>query len=201
MKFEEATKESIKYLKSDAFKNREDAEDTIPQVHHLIKINELGFLTTDSQQGRNYSGFNEDNGKYYEIRERAYINGFMKREDALKFIEYLNSYTDKIAFFIYNQSGKEFEDIFYKQDPKLIPSIPVTVSSSAKTKKDLTKFYSHTKIPTIFPESLYNFEKKQKHLNKSEDVLIVCVIDSVYGRKAPSLKGLYNDIYHALGSK
>lgn len=200
MKFKEALKESIKYLESDDFKNREDAEDTLPQIHNLIKINKLGLLTTGSQQGRVYQGYNPDTKRYYEIRERAQLSGFMPRVKALHLIEYLNSHTDKIAFFVHSQPGKEFEKLFYEGNPELIPSIPITVSASSLKKVKFTKFFSDSKNPTIFPESLYNFEKKNAHLNKSEDVLLIIIIDPVYGREAPSSNGLYKDVFNALKS-
>ena len=198
MKFKDALKESIKYLQSDEFKKREDAEDTLPQIDNLIKINELGLLTIGSQQGRNQRGYNPDTKRYYETRERAQLMGFMPRVRGSQLIEYLNSHTDKIAFFVHSQAGKEFEKIFYEGNPELIPNIPITVSASSLKKEKLTKFYSDSTIQTIFPESLYNLEKKRAHLNKSEDVLFIIIIDPVYGRKAPSINGLYKDLFNAL---
>ena len=86
MKFADAIKANIKNLRSDEFKNREDAEDTLPEIETFVKINRLGFLTTGSQQGRNYKGYNDESKRFYEIHERAFIDGFMERKKALKFI-------------------------------------------------------------------------------------------------------------------
>ncbi len=199
MKFDDARKEMIKYLSSDEFKEREDAETTIPAIQILKEINKAGLLTTNSQTGEDEKGFNKETKRYYHIVERAYIDGFMKRERALKVIEYLNAYTDKIAYFIYVNPDPAFQKLFYEGDVKAVPSIPVTVSgSSSKSNKDIKQLFSATTMPTTLPQSTADFYKKNAKLNKSEDVLWLTFIDPEYGRNALKKDGLFTVVLDAL---
>ncbi len=199
MKFDEARKEMIKHLDTDEFKSREDAKTTLPAIKVLQQINKGGFLTTNSQTGEDYKGFNKESGKHYHIRERAYLDGYMKKEKALKFIQYMNTYTDKIAFFIYGNPDPAFEKEYFKGSVADFPSIPVTVSgSSAKSASDITKFAPATRMPTVVPKSTVDFYKKHAKINKGEDVLWVSVIDPVYGRNALGKDGLFKVVADAL---
>lgn len=199
MKFDDARKEMVKYLSSDEFKGREDAQTTIPAIPILQEINKAGLLTTNSQTGEDEKGFNKETKRYYHIVERAYIDGYMKRERALNLIEYLNAYTDKIAFFIYVNPDPAFEKLFYEGPVKAVPSIPVTVSgSSSKSYKDIKQLFPDTKIHTTLPQSTVDFYKKNAKLNKSEDVLWVTFIDPEYGRNALQKKGLFTVVLDAL---
>ena len=123
----------------------------------------------------------------------------MMREKALKLIEYLNTYTDKVAYFIYENPDPAFEKLYFEGDVKAVPSIPVTVSgSSTKSYADIKKLSSFTKMPTTLPKSTADFYKKTVKLNKSEDVLWVTVIDPQYGRHALTKNGLFTVVLEAL---
>lgn len=190
MKFKDAQKFVIKYLESDSFKNREDAETTINTIPLLKTINNNGFITENSQQGINSSGYNSSTGLYYSIKERAYISGFMKTQHAVKFTSWINTHTDKVAFIIY-QVNKNVD--FSK-----LPFIPVTVTANGKDKSDLTNFKPYTKIRTVLPENDITFLKKNSKLNLNESIEYISVIDPVYGRKSTNKNGLISDVIHGL---
>jgi hypothetical protein len=190
MKFQDAQKFVIKYLESDSFKNREDAQDTIIAIPLLKTINTKGFITQDSQQGINSSGYNSSTGLYYSMKERAYVNGFMKQKDTQKFISWMNTYTDKIAFIVYQVDN----DI----DFSILPFIPVTVSATGKNKNELNHFVPNTRIRTILPENDIKFLKKTSKLSLKEQIDYISVIDPVYGRKAMNKNGLLSDIIFGL---
>jgi hypothetical protein len=203
--FENALNQTIEYLSSDEFKSREDAQTTLPAIKDLQEVNRKGYLTVDSQQGVIEKGQNSESNHlysnhFYEIRERAYLDGFMKKEQAYKFIDWLNTYTDKIAFQTYAVPGKEFEKVFNQRLDGRIPTIPVTVSASTLNKDEtLTKFTPYTAIPTILPKYGVELEKKDAHIKASENVIMVVVIDPIYGRHAMSTPGgLFEDVFKAL---
>ena len=96
MKFTDAKKKIIQMFDSDNFKQRIRDEDRtmIRHLDILKEINKYGYLTTESQAGRKcYKGKKSYfDGKPYEIKERAYISGFMKKDNAEKFIKEMGIY-------------------------------------------------------------------------------------------------------------
>lgn len=199
MKFDEARKAMVKYFDSDEFKDREDAKTTLPAIKVLQEINKAGFLTTNSQTGEDSSGFNPDTKNYYRIKERSYLDGYMKKEKAIKFIDHINTYTDKIAYFVYGNPDPAFEKLYFGPDKNAVPSIPVTVSgTSKKSVGDIDDLSAYTRLPTTLPQSTFDFYKSHAKINKSEDVHWVSVIDSVYGRHALKKDGLFTVVLEAL---
>lgn len=180
MNFNNAKKRMIKYLESDAFKNREDAQTTLKSIKILQKINQLGFITNDSQEGVIETGTISESPspkkrKKYVIKERAYVTGFMKRNQSKEFVDRMNSLTDKIAFII---------DINKNTDNY----IAVTTQNNVP----FTKIFLNLNIKT------FNFIKSEAYLDKDEEVDCVACIDPVYGRLATSKDGLYKDIIKSL---
>ena len=106
MKYSKAIHKMIKYLDSDEFSNRNDAKNTIKSIPILKNINKKGYLTTDSQEGILSSGKHYITGKNFKMKERAYIIGFIKTQDAIKYSENLNKNSDKVAMIIYIISDK-----------------------------------------------------------------------------------------------
>lgn len=186
MKFSDARQRMIKYLQSEDFTSREDAQTT--NTDNLIQINKKGFLTENSQEGILHSGFNKDTQKYFLIKERAYVTGFMKNSEVEEFVNRINNTTDKVAFSII-PSVKE-ESSF----------ITVTVSASAESKAKLktTPLTPATKLFTSLPDEVLKSIKKSVHINQTEAVSLVAVFDPVYGRKATSVKGVFKDILNHL---
>jgi hypothetical protein len=200
MKFADAQKKMIDYLGSSEFSEREDANTTISSVPILQKIIKKGFITQNSQEGIITSGFNKETQRYYHIEERAYLMGFMKRDDAIKFVEWMNTNTNKISFIIHIDYSKEYENILDKGHDGFFSKIPVTVSNSAAKKTDIKKLYPVTTILTAYTPSMIDFTKKTVHLDKSQSVHYIVVIDPVYGRHATSAHGIYKDVIKGLES-
>ena len=193
MKFADAIKKSIAYLSSDEFKEREDADTTIASIPTLIKINKGGFLTDNSQEGLVLRGKNPETKKTYVIKERAYVSGFMPHAVATKFVEQINTFSDKVAFIIYSNPSPAFEKAFMGGPVDKLPKVTLTISSSGGT-----PFKEVTKIFTVLPTKIVNFQKEAVHLNTSESVDYVQVFDPQYGRKASAPNGLYKAILAAL---
>lgn len=197
MKFADAQTKMIEYLKSSDFSNREDSKDTISSISMLEKIIKNGFITTNSQEGICKSGYNKETDRYYRIEERAYLSGFMKNDLAKKFVERINTETDKIAYITQIVPGKEFDTFFY-ENMKDISFIPVTVSGFSSTKSGIKNLYPDSSLNLTLPTNIFNHSKKNAHLNKDEAVHEVQCIDPVYCRKATSVKGLYKDVLQIL---
>ena len=194
MKFINAQTKIIKYLKSSDFSNREDAQDTIPSIPILEKIISNGFISEGSQEGIYKSGYNAKTKMYYKIKERAYLSGFMKRDKARKFVERLNTETNKIAFIVQIDSSDAFNKLFYEGVPEAVSSIPVTVENSATIKSGIKSLYPFSKIKLVIPLQAFNFMKKLAYLDKRNRVEYVVCIDAVYCRRASSVNGLYKDV-------
>jgi hypothetical protein len=199
MKFDEAKKSMVKYLKSEEFADREDAKTTLPAMKVLQEINKHGYITTNSQIGDDYNGFNPETKNYYRIRERAYLEGFMKKSKALELIEEINSKTDKVAYFMYANPDPEFEKLYFKSSSKEFPKIGVTISgTSKKSVEDIKKYGIFTFLSTVLPLSTFHFYLKQAKINKTENVVWVSIYDPVYGRNALGKNGLFKVVLEAL---
>lgn len=188
MKFAEAQKKAIDYLQSDEFQKREDAETTLKSVKTLVEIIKAGFVSENSQEGEFQKGFNKESGNYYQIKERAYLTGFMKKKEALAFLDRMNENTDKVAFVIQATPGEEYAE----------GRIVVTASRSGKHLPLTSEFEGFTFLRTSLPESTIDFLKKQAHINKSESVVYVACFDPEYGRQASGKRGLYGDVLRCL---
>lgn len=200
MKFDEAKKAMVKYLKSDEFADREDAKTTLPAIEILQEINKHGYITINSQIGDDFSGFNPETKNYYRIRERAFLEGFMKKEKALALIEEINSKTDKVAHFLYANPDPAFAKVYFEGSMDDIPKIGVTVSgTSKKSVADIKKYSIYTIISTVLPMSTFDlYLKKIAKVNKSENVVWVSIYDPVYGRNALGKNGLFKVVLEAL---
>ena len=101
MRFADAVENAVQMFKSSAFLDRIREEDSSMLKHLgiLQKINQRGFITVDSQAGRQSSG-RQSSGSHYKIEERAYVTGFMLESDAVEFIKRMGIETDKNAVFV-----------------------------------------------------------------------------------------------------
>jgi hypothetical protein len=107
----------------------------------------------NSQAGRKSSGLTWDTKKPYESNERAYFEGFMLEDKAAKFIETLTITTDKNAIIL----PAVEKDIPRKFD------IPLTIVSVDGGKPEV-----HTHMATVLPKEVWEFYRKQTHINKTE---------------------------------
>ena len=198
MKIIKAQTKMIEYLKSSDFSNREDSQDTLTSITTLEKIIKNGFISTGSQEGIYNSGYNAETKRYYKSKERAYLSGFMKRNKARKFVERLNSETNKIAFIIQIDPTKSFDKLFNEGNPEAVSSIPITVENSSSKKSGIKTLYPFSKIKLVLPKSTFNFMKKSAYLTKKDLVEYVECIDPVYCRRANGVNGLYKDVLKVL---
>ena len=177
MKFEDAIKHSVNYLKSKEFTEREDAQTTLPTINKLIEINKAGIITYDSQAGIK-NRFNT---------ERAYIAGFMVRENAEKLMKYVMTHTD-IIFFIVASCNEDnwMENPIYKRSA----SIPLTIANKTGDVE--------TTMTTIMPASIIDSERKQLKITKNSSIVPIFCFDSKWARHTLSKYGLLNQILHCL---
>jgi hypothetical protein len=131
-------------LKSKDFIERVKDEDETMLRHLTIlqKINEKGFLTTESQAGKKQIG--KSDGNKYEISERAFMSGFMVEKKAIEFIKNINLKTDKNAVYVP-----------YCADDVYVPSkldIPLTI----------TKKNGKEEITTHYQNQCGNFSEKRR---------------------------------------
>lgn len=187
MKFRDAQKRAIQLLDSEEFKQNIIEEDPTMLKHYstIKEINKSGYITFDSQAGRCHKGKKSFfDGKPYEIKERAYIIGFMKKDVAEKFIKEIGINTDKNAIYV-PVCGDDI-DI-----PRVL-DIPFTITINEKG----TIVNTHTSV--AIPQSYANFIKKQIKLNKSEDVVNIVCWDTKWCRNASDKNGLFTDILKIL---
>ncbi len=188
MKFEDAQKKMITYLSSEEFSNREDAQDTKKSIDFLKQIIKKGYITENSQEGSHTKGFNKETKKYYEVEERAYVSGFMKKEQGLAFINSINTNTDKVAFQIQPSQGNVMPDA-------KIGLTKQRIGSKLPLKSEFTIV---TSFRTSLPMNTIDIVRKQTHISKSEHVMYICCFDPVYGRQASKKNGLYEAILSSL---
>lgn len=182
MKFVDAQKKMIQTLQSDSFAKRGDSDDTIVDIPTLVQIIKKGFITTDSQPGIEHKGFNQETGNPYHIKERAYVIGYMKRKRGIEFMNQFNLTSDK-GCYITSIDGDE---------KNIHPAewIPLTISNNKPV----------TRAALSMPMNIFDFYRKEAHIDKSEDVVYIVCYDPVWNRRASSKHGLFHDILHALGS-
>ena len=181
MRFDDARKATVKYLESDEFKEREDAQDSQTDVPYLIDINRRGFLTQNSQPGNEARGKNPMTGKSYHIEERAYVSGFMKTKQGIEFVRRFNAFSDKTCYInqVIDESCAPVNTDYW---------LPLTKSNGEV----------FTRSSLWIPTETFEFMKKQAKINKSESVVYIMCFDPVWNRKASGRNGLFRDILKAL---
>jgi len=103
MKFKDAQTMAIHKFDTEDFLTRikEEDETMLQHLPILKKMNEKGFITTQSQAGRKSGGIN----KPYVMEERAFVEGFMPYKKAVSFLHLLTFQTPfnhlkKILYFL-----------------------------------------------------------------------------------------------------
>lgn len=161
-------------------------------IYFIINIVENGILTLDYQMGNNSSTIQTDN-TYYIYKERAYIKGFMKHREGYDFINWINSNTDKIAYFIHGDTSDRFEEEYYGKDVTRTPTIVISLEGLSDSKEPGI-LIPKKKVSTVLVKTSIDFDKLRAHLLPSDDFCVVVCIDPVYGRK----DHLYMDIIQGL---
>ena len=191
LSFEKAKEWLIHHLDSDVFKRRENASNTISSVPILQEIIRHNMITENSQEGIISRGYNEDSKKFYVIKERAYLSGFMKHGNANKLVNYINTYTDKVAFIVAVVPSDIYESIETSR-------IAVTIQASAKLAENANDFTIASIVPQFFGTDEFNFTKTLSNLKDDVKVDLVMCFDPQYGRLASSKNGLYADVLKGL---
>lgn len=186
MKFKDALDLSIEKMRSEDFIKmiREEDELMVSHLHILTKINEMGFLTLESQGGHEITGSHIQTGKPFETRERAYLMGFMPEKKAAEFIKMMGLFSDKNVI-----------NIFPVEDDMNIPrrfDIPLTTTHYENDN------IIYTSTSTILPRIIWEQYREEARLNKSEKVVYLLCWDSKWCRNASARCGLFNDILKSL---
>jgi len=160
----------------------------------ITNILEHRIIILDYQIGKIYTKL--QNQSLHQYKERSFIRGFMKHNDAYRFIEWVNINTDKIAYCVHVNSAEEFEREYYEGD--MTASHEIIVSIEGININDSIKYIPYVKTPTVLAKSIIDYDKTRAYLHSSVDVDMIVCIDPVYGRLATSTGGLYNDILEGL---
>jgi hypothetical protein len=182
----------IAYLNSDAFRSRQDAQTSLVSIPVFVRMIEMGFITDDSQEGLIKVGYNAETRLHYDIQERAYVLGIMRKDHGKQFVKNINIRTDKVAFIMRIDPTAYFDAIFQRE---LQPDIVLGRSKTARTPELLAAkdFYEIGSIQLVGPIASY-----PEIATYDEEVVSVQVFDPVYGRNARSVGGLYRDILNCL---
>lgn len=147
----------------------------------LADINALGFVTIDSQEGG-------------DKWERAYVNGFMRGEDATAFIERFNCTTDCLAIKLLptHLTRRALQDLTSQAaDPIMRSYIPVTRMSKGAPR-------SVTRTPLYMPTPEHRFLQTHAGIDATERVVLVVCIDMTWGHRATARAGLLVQVRKAL---
>lgn len=186
MKFNDALKHSIKTLESPAFIEERRTEDPkmVKYFPLLTDINRHGFLTENSQAGHRAAGKHYQDGTPYVTSERAFISGYMTRENATEFIKRMALETDKVATYISVCSDSTY------LPSALDTPLTVTVKGGATT--------VITKQSPSMPESPDAQQRTQVKLNKLDPAVMVFCYDTHWNRNAIGAHGLFTEVLKIL---
>ena len=182
MKFQDAIFYAVKKFTSVEFIKRikEEDESMIKHLNVLKNINNHGYITIESQAGKQIRGQSKIDGTPYIINERAYILGFMLESTAHQFIKNIALYTDKNAIFI-----PFCEDNIY---------IPKNLDIPLTTTEQNGKINVNTHASSALPYSVWESYRKSLKINKTEKIVFIFCWDSKWNRNASTSSGLFNNI-------
>lgn len=181
MTFQQALTKAIANLDSEEFFERVKEEDSnmLSQIPIIKQINELGYLTIDSQAGNLTEG-KLRSGINFTIMEKSYVQGFMPADKASKFVKLMNIVTDKIALVI-PTSEDNLSASF---------DIPLTMTIS-----DSVEINTH--MSTAIPPYLMAEYKKELGITSTDAVLVLCY-SNVWNEHASSRNGLFKVVKKTL---
>lgn len=159
----------------------------------ITNILNNGIIILDYQIGDFVSS--QRNHGIHERKERSFIRGFMKHEDAHRCIKWINMNTDKIAYCVYVDPTEEFEKKYYEGD--VTKTQEIIVSIEGLNINGSIEYIPFVKAPIVLAKSIVDFDKTRAYLHSSVDVDMIVCIDPVYGRLATSKGGLYDTILSA----
>lgn len=172
--FEDALELSVENLQSAEFAGREDAQETLQSLPQLVQINELGFLTIDSQEG-----VIEE-----KMRERAYVSGFMMRPRARGLLKFVALNSDKLFTITPIDKESKLSHPQYDRDER----IPLTIDNNQV----------HTTESAVLPKTVFEQFRKEAHIKPNKDLVHVFALDPVWGRRANAQDGLWTILINGL---
>lgn len=197
MEFEKAQNTIINFLSSDNFKKHFQGiggEVVIKSIPTLIEITKRGFIRHTSQDGEIKGGLDNKTNMYWIMKDRAYIEGFMKKEQGRIFIENIKTYTNKVAYEVYkssdvNQDGHNttIDVTLYREGPHYPLSGPFEICNSLFINEPRLDYYYY----------LHSHDKETKKIEQNDVIKVVC-FDPQYGRQAGGPDGLYQSILENL---
>ena len=156
----------------------------------LKRVNAAGLLTYVSSAGRDKEPLATRNNtdKKDIMSERAVLGGFMLRDVALVFVDWINTHTDKVASIpVYVKSRKNIN-----VDNDVGTAIAMIHKGSKREAFFYLKGYTTPEIESD--------NRKELHLSADVDVLSVTIFDPQYGRHAWIRGGLINDVLAGLAA-
>jgi len=156
-------------------------------IDGLKLVNAAGLLTYVSSAGRNKEPLVTTEGALPDIMsERAMLGGFMLRDVALSFIDWINTNTDKVAIIPVYVKGRRSINI--END------VPIAIAMIHKGSKKEAFFYINGYITPEIESS----NREELHLSPDVDVLSVTIFDPKWGRHSWLKDGLINDVLAGL---
>ena len=185
LSFSRATARSVKiFSKVPDFASHEPKE----LIDGLKLVNAAGLLTYVSSAGRNKEPLvTRRNTNVPDIMsERAVLGGFMLRDVALSFVDWINTNTDKVASVaVYVNSRKSIN---------IDNDVPIAIAMIHKGSKKEAFFY----INGYMTPEIESSNREEVHLSPDVDVLSVTIFDPKWGRHAWVKDGLINDVLAGL---
>ena len=169
--FNSVSKNMTTFLKSKTFLEQEDHSHYNKRLFKscrdlLVNINKAGLITENSQLGSLEPG----------SEEYAYICGFIKKEDTIKFLNFINTQCDnKIGFIIeYPLVDEPFKIVVTYDEGE-----PFSILTNNLTKSELDSLFKNNNI-------------------SAEVADYICLIDKEMGRLANKKDGLFTDALNGL---
>ena len=157
-------------------------------IDGLKLVNAAGLLTYVSSAGRNKEPLvtRRDTNVPDIMSERAMLGGFMLRDVALSFVDWINTNTDKVAIIPVYVKGRRSINIDN--------DVPIAIAMIHKGSKKEAFFYINGYITPEIESS----NRKEVHLSSDVDVLSVTIFDPKWGRHSWVKDGLINDVLAGL---
>ena len=157
-------------------------------IDGLKLVNAAGLLTYVSSAGRDKEPLVTRRATSVPdiMSERAMLGGFMVRDVALSFVDWINTNTDKVAIIpVYVKSRKSIN---------IDNDVPIAIAMIHKGSKKEAFFY----INGYMTPEIESSNREEVHLSPDVDVLSVTIFDPQWGRHAWIKDGLINDVLAGL---
>jgi hypothetical protein len=156
-------------------------------IDGLKLVNAAGLLTYVSSAGRNKEPLVTTEGALPDIMsERAMVGGFILRDVALVFVDWINTHTDKVAIIPVYVKGR--------RNINIENHVPIAIAMIHKGSEKEAFFY----INGYMTPEIESSNREEVNLSPDVDVLSVTIFDPKWGRYAWVKDGLINDVLAGL---